>query len=254
MDARAEPESAAPLALALAAGNRRIRCSYEYESPSSRAFPDTPSFDSISDTLVTPVFDNLESDQSLGRQQPGSIDIICSVSSAECGAPTGYPSGSVVRPRRNATPTEWCETFRRWSEGPKRSTLQPSTHMQKSVGRYCCACTSVNVRHAFGRLCTRVYSQTTRQRSTLLQATCEPTAISTNNRRASPSVGILVPTHLQAECRTPLANAKPLCQVLQQFSPKLLSRSWKDTRGKPCSRSWTSQDISQTRATAQEVR
>ena len=32
-------------------------------------------------------------------------------------------SGCLVRPRRNATPTEWYETFRRVSEGPKRKAL-----------------------------------------------------------------------------------------------------------------------------------
>ena len=38
LDARVEPESVSPLTMALAFGNRRIRCSSEYESPSSEAF------------------------------------------------------------------------------------------------------------------------------------------------------------------------------------------------------------------------
>ena len=43
-----------PRALALAAGNRRIGCSYDFESPSSEALPDTPSsFDGISDIPAT---------------------------------------------------------------------------------------------------------------------------------------------------------------------------------------------------------
>ena len=40
---------------------------------SSEAFPDTPSFASISDSPNTPVFDELEWDHGLNRQQPGRL-------------------------------------------------------------------------------------------------------------------------------------------------------------------------------------
>ena len=122
--ARAEPESGSPSAPALASGNRRMRCPSEWESLSSEAFPDTPSFDGISDIPDTPVFDDLDLDQSsLDRQQRGPICEIGSFSSDACSAPSVYSSGRVLRPRRNATPTEWKETFRRLSEGPKRKAL-----------------------------------------------------------------------------------------------------------------------------------
>ena len=94
LDAREEPEPGSPLEMAVAAGNRRIRRPHEYESPSSEAFLDTPSFDSISDIPDTLVVDDLESEQSLDQQQPGPIDEICSVSSDACSDPSVYSAGS----------------------------------------------------------------------------------------------------------------------------------------------------------------
>ena len=73
LEARAELEWRSPPSLAMAAGNGRVRYISKYESSSSEAFPDTPSFASISDSPNTPVFDELESDHSLDRQQPGRL-------------------------------------------------------------------------------------------------------------------------------------------------------------------------------------
>ena len=61
LDARAELEWRSPPSPAMAAGN---------EPSSSEAFP---AFGSISDSPTTPVFDELESDHSLDRQQPGRL-------------------------------------------------------------------------------------------------------------------------------------------------------------------------------------
>ena len=114
LEARAELEWRSPPSLA-----GRVRYPSKCESSSSEAFPDTPSFASISDSPNTPVFDELESDHSLDRQQPRLIDEICSVSSDACSAPSVFSPGRVVRPRRNATPTNWYVAVRRLSEGPE---------------------------------------------------------------------------------------------------------------------------------------
>ena len=118
----AELESGSLLAPALAAGNRRIRCPSEHESP--EALPDTFSLDSIPDIPDTPFFfffDDLESDQSLDRQQPGRLTNSALLALLACSAPSVFSSRRVVGSRRNATPTEWYETFRRVPEekGPK---------------------------------------------------------------------------------------------------------------------------------------
>ena len=123
LDARTELESEPPLAPAVGGWKQEDQVPCGYESPRSGAFLDTPSFDSISDIPDTLVFDDLESDQSLDRQQPGPIDEICSGISDACSAPSVYSFGRVVWPRRNATPTEWYETLTRLSEGSKRKAL-----------------------------------------------------------------------------------------------------------------------------------
>ena len=73
-----------------------------------------------------PVFHDRESDQSPDRQRSGLIDDIFSVSSDACSVPSGWSSGCVVGSRWNATPSDWCETFRPLSQGPKREAAQPS--------------------------------------------------------------------------------------------------------------------------------
>ena len=98
-DAQGEFESWPPLAPALAAGNMRFRCPYDCESPSSEAFPDTPSLNSFSDIPDTLVFDDRESEKSLDRLQPSQLDEIYSVSSDPCGATVDCPLVRGVEPR-----------------------------------------------------------------------------------------------------------------------------------------------------------
>ena len=95
VDAGAVLESVPPPALGLVCGYKRTRCPCRKRVAEQQS-PDTPSFDSISDIPDKTVFDNLESDQSLDRRQPGPIDDVCTVGSDACSGPSVYSSARVV--------------------------------------------------------------------------------------------------------------------------------------------------------------
>ena len=79
-----------------------------------------PSFESMSDIPDTPVFDELESDHSLDRQQPGRLTKSALLALTRALLPQFTRPVVFVKFRRNATPTNWYVAVRRPPKGPKR--------------------------------------------------------------------------------------------------------------------------------------
>ena len=124
LDARAEPEPPSPLTPALALGTGGIRVLQRSRRAVKLVVTHLPPKHFSNSRHA--VFHDRESDQSPDRQRPGLIDDIFSVSSDACSVPSGWSSGRVVGSRWNATPSDWCETFRPLSQSPKREAAQPS--------------------------------------------------------------------------------------------------------------------------------
>ena len=208
-----------------------ISCPHDFESPSSEAFPGTPSLDSLSDTPATPVFDDLSRTRALtGSNQARLTKSVLS-------APTRAVLPQFTRP---AVSSGLGRTQHRLN-GTRHSNDCPKARRERQCSlRSKCgsvavidAPKSLNTRYAFFLASSAPESAVTGPRSTLLQATCVPTAISTNKSREHPTAQ---PFFLgcEAAANAPASRAQDTCHEFMTFSSSSYRSGVRESKWRDC--------------------